>query len=238
ANLVYRRRFTVEWGHCDPAGIVFNSHFCECYDWSFWLLFETALGVPPNELWTAFGIVGIPLVDAKARFLKPAKFNDVADIASEVSEFRRSSFDVAHRISIGGELAVEGSETRVWAGRDPKDPVKLKGIPIPAAVVARFRAAASRLSCSKFPIPGLAERVPLGACPGVEDVPLMSESLSLGFDLRFEDLYGRDGLVRLDGCFVDFVKRRNADLHNRLMAARAAPEQLAGKAESDLIVEL
>ena len=64
----------------------------------------------------------------------------------------------------------------------------------------------------------------------------MSESLSLGFDLRFEDLYGRDGLVRLDGCFVDFLKRRNADLHNRLMAARAAPEQLAGKAESDLIV--
>jgi 4-hydroxybenzoyl-CoA thioesterase len=49
---------------------------------------------------------------------------------------------VAHRISIGGELAVEGSETRVWAGRDPKDPVKLKGVPIPAAVIARFRAAA------------------------------------------------------------------------------------------------
>jgi len=117
ANLVYRRRFTVEWGHCDPAGIVFNSHFFEFFDWSVWLLFETALGVPPNELGTAFGIVGIPLVDAKARFLKPAKFNDVADIASEVSEFRRSSFDVAHRISIGGELAVEGSETRVWAGR-------------------------------------------------------------------------------------------------------------------------
>ena len=66
----------------------------------------------------------------------------------------------------------------------------------------------------------------------------MSESLSLGFELRFEDLYDRDGLVRLDGCFVDFLKRRNADLHNRLMAARAAPAQLAGKAESDLIVEL
>src|SRR5262249_16838126 len=103
ANLVYRRRFTVEWGHCDPAGIVFHSRFFEFFDWSVWLLFETALGVRSNELGTTFGIVGIPLVDAKARFLKPAKFNDVADIASEVSEFRRSSFDVAHRISIGGE---------------------------------------------------------------------------------------------------------------------------------------
>ncbi|MBV8240253.1 MAG: pyridine nucleotide-disulfide oxidoreductase, partial [Hyphomicrobiales bacterium] len=66
----------------------------------------------------------------------------------------------------------------------------------------------------------------------------MSPSLALAFDLRFEDLYGRDGLVRLDGCFVDFLKRRNVELHNRLMAARAAPERLAGKEESDLIVEL
>ena len=66
----------------------------------------------------------------------------------------------------------------------------------------------------------------------------MSTSLSLAFDLRFEDLYGRDGLVRLDGCFVDFLKRRNVGLHNRLMAARAAPDRLADKEESDLIVEL
>src|SRR5262249_42009133 len=109
ANLVFPRRFTGEWGHWDPPGLVFHRHFFEFFDWSVWLLFETALGVRPNELGTAFGIVGIPLVDAKARFLKPAKFNDVADIASEVSEFRRSSFDVAHRISIGGELAVEGT---------------------------------------------------------------------------------------------------------------------------------
>src|SRR5260370_35937337 len=119
ANLVYRRRFTVEWGHCDPAGIVFNSHFFEFFDWSVWLLFETALGVPPNELGTAFGIVGIPLGDAKARFLKPAKFNDVADIASEGSEFRRSSFDGAHRISIGGRRAVGDRAPRGRAGGAP-----------------------------------------------------------------------------------------------------------------------
>ena len=66
----------------------------------------------------------------------------------------------------------------------------------------------------------------------------MTESLTLGFDLRVADLYGRDGLVRLDARFVDFVKARNLDLHNRLMTARAAPDQVAGKTESDLIVEL
>jgi 4-hydroxybenzoyl-CoA thioesterase len=142
ANLVYRRKFTVEWGHCDPAGIVFNSRFFEFFEWNSWLLFEQALGVRPSDLGPTFGIVGIPLVDAKARFLKPAHFNDIADIASEVSEFRRSSFDVTHHISIAGQLAVEGHETRVWAAQDPNDAVKLKGIPIPAAVIERFQVGA------------------------------------------------------------------------------------------------
>src|SRR5215813_6768168 len=77
-SLVFHRQFTVEWGHCDPAGIVFNSRFFEFFDWSAWLMFEAALGVRPADLASRFGIVGIPLVDAKARFLKPAKFNDVA----------------------------------------------------------------------------------------------------------------------------------------------------------------
>jgi len=66
----------------------------------------------------------------------------------------------------------------------------------------------------------------------------MTEELNLGFGLRFADLYRRDGLVRLDGAFVDALKTRSADLHNRLMAARAAPDEVAGKAESELIVEL
>src|SRR5712691_2907583 len=66
----------------------------------------------------------------------------------------------------------------------------------------------------------------------------MSESPALGFDLRFADLHDREGLVRLDGCFVAFLAERDRELHGRLMAARATPAAVAGKAESDLIVEL
>jgi NADPH-dependent glutamate synthase beta subunit-like oxidoreductase/NAD(P)H-flavin reductase len=66
----------------------------------------------------------------------------------------------------------------------------------------------------------------------------MVETPTLAFDLRFEDLYRRDGLVRLDAAFVDALGTREPDLHRRLMAARAAPEQVAGKAESELIVAL
>lgn len=78
-----------------------------------WVLFETALGVRPPDLAATFGILGIPLVDASARFLAPAWFGDVVEHTSEVSEFRRSSFDVAHRLFVRGGLAVDGRETRV-----------------------------------------------------------------------------------------------------------------------------
>ena len=87
--------------------------------------------------------MGIPLVDAKARFLKPAKFNDLADIASEVSEFRRSSFEVQPSHLDRRRARRRRRETRVWAAQDPADPTKLKGMPIPATARghARFKAA-------------------------------------------------------------------------------------------------
>jgi 4-hydroxybenzoyl-CoA thioesterase len=140
-NFVYRRQVTVEWGHCDPAGIVFNSRFFEFFDWNAWSMFGAALRVRPGDFEKVFGIMGLPIVDAKARFIAPAKFNDVLEVASEVTEFRRSSFDVQHRITIDGRLAVEGSEIRVWAAFDPHDRLKIRSVSIPANVIERFRMA-------------------------------------------------------------------------------------------------
>jgi 4-hydroxybenzoyl-CoA thioesterase len=138
-HFISRRQFTIEWGHCDPAGIVFNARFFEFFDQGAWGLFESALGVKPHELAATFGIVGIPLVESGARFIAPARFGDVVEQTSQVAEFRRSSFDVAHRLLIRGALAVEGKETRVWAGRDPADPGKMKSQPIPPEVTAKFQ---------------------------------------------------------------------------------------------------
>jgi 4-hydroxybenzoyl-CoA thioesterase len=138
--LTNRREVMVEWGHCDPAGIVFNSRFFEYFDTSSWLLFQAALGVRPPDLAPTFDIVGIPLVGASARYFAPVKFGDVVEILSNIGEFRRSSFDVQHRLLVAGDLVVEGSETRVWAAADKDDPSRLKSRPIPADVIARFKA--------------------------------------------------------------------------------------------------
>ena len=133
-----RRQLTIEWGQCDPAGIVFNSRFFEMFDTSTWMLFEAALGVKAHDLAKTFDIVGLPLVDARANFLKPTKFGDAVEIASRVSEFRRSSFDVEHKLTINGELAVDGGETRVWAARDKANPDKVGAVAIPVEVIAKL----------------------------------------------------------------------------------------------------
>jgi 4-hydroxybenzoyl-CoA thioesterase len=137
-SFILRRQMTIEPGQCDPAGIVFNSRFFECFDANTWMLFEAALGVRPQDVAKTFGIVGFPLVDVRANFLKPVKLGDVIEISSRVAEFRRSSFDVEHRITIDGELAVDGGESRVWAMRNKDDADKLAAFAIPSEVIARF----------------------------------------------------------------------------------------------------
>jgi NADPH-dependent glutamate synthase beta subunit-like oxidoreductase/NAD(P)H-flavin reductase len=65
------------------------------------------------------------------------------------------------------------------------------------------------------------------------DVPLV-----LGFGIAFDSLYRRDGLKNIDDRFVEFLQRRNLELHDRLAAARAAPDAAIGKMEKDLVVDL
>jgi 4-hydroxybenzoyl-CoA thioesterase len=143
SNFICRRQFVIEWGHCDPAGIVFNARFFEFFDANTWIMFERALGLKAQAWPKAYGAFGVPLVDSSARFLAPARYGDVVEIASQVTEFRRSSFDLAHTITANGKTAVEGRETRVWVGRDPADPDKLRSQPIPLELQAKFAAAAS-----------------------------------------------------------------------------------------------
>ncbi|MBN8928420.1 MAG: FAD-dependent oxidoreductase [Rhodospirillales bacterium] len=69
------------------------------------------------------------------------------------------------------------------------------------------------------------------------DQPHAGET-SLGFGVTFADLATRDGLIRLDRMFLQVLAEADADLHARLLAARAAPDALADKEESDLIVAL
>src|SRR5262245_19855033 len=62
--------------------------------------------------------------------------------------------------------------------------------------------------------------------------------LKLGFDLRFADLYEREGLIKVDSAFLSELAAADATLHARLLAARANPAALDNKAHSQLLVDL
>jgi 4-hydroxybenzoyl-CoA thioesterase len=137
-TFVHRRTVRVEWGDCDPAQIVFYPRYFAMFDASTHELFRAASGLPKPELLRRYDIVGIPMVDTRARFLIPSAYGDNIVIESRISAWRTSSFDIEHRILKGDALAVEGFETRVWVGRDASRPGGIRAKPVPADVIAMF----------------------------------------------------------------------------------------------------
>jgi 4-hydroxybenzoyl-CoA thioesterase len=139
--IVNRRELTVEWGHCDPAGIVFHPRFIEYFDWACALLLEKATGFNKSQLREAYGFAGFPIVDLQARFLLPVTYGDDIKIFSTIASLKRSSFGIKHCLTKNGAVAVECTQTRVWCVADPADPKKLKAAAVPDEVVARLRRA-------------------------------------------------------------------------------------------------
>lgn len=136
ANTLTRR---IEWGDCDPAGIVFNPRFFAFFDDATQMLVTTA-GWPLARAVQEFGILGWPLVASRASFSTSCTHGEQVTITSTFIEVRISSFDVRHTLERNGTVCVEGFETRVWTSRDAATG-KLRSTPIPAEVSASFRGA-------------------------------------------------------------------------------------------------
>jgi len=132
------RTTRVEWSDCDPAGIIFFPRYFVFFDVSTTVLLERAIGMKKIEYLKAYAFLGHPLVETRAKFRLPTRFGDEVVIETSVVACGRSSFKIEHRLTLGGALAAEGSETRVWAVRDPGDPNLIKSQPIPPKVVARL----------------------------------------------------------------------------------------------------
>jgi len=135
---VNRRVIRIEWGDCDPAGIVYFPRYVEYFDVCTAHLFEAALGVNKHQMLESFGMAGFPMVDLNVRFMIPSVFGDDVTVESAVAEFGRTSFKVRHRLLRGEDLAVEAQETRVWTAYDPAQPGKLKSVPVPDEVRAKL----------------------------------------------------------------------------------------------------
>jgi 4-hydroxybenzoyl-CoA thioesterase len=135
--LVNSRIIRIEWSDCDPAGIVYYPRYFTYFNACTAALFERALGMTRPEYLKAYDFAGYPLVSTQSRFIIPTRFGDDVKIDTTITELRRSSFDVSHRLFKQGALAVEGLETRVWVRADAANG-RMKGAPIPQEVIERL----------------------------------------------------------------------------------------------------
>ncbi|HKW19009.1 MAG TPA: thioesterase family protein [Terriglobales bacterium] len=134
--LINRRTIRIEWGDCDPAGIVYFPRYFEYFDACTAALFEHA-GFVKKEMLSKYGIAGIPVVDVKTSFVASSAFGDDVVVESSIVKWGNSSFVVQHRLMKGNALAVECFETRVWVTRKDRA-AKLEAVPVPEEVKRSF----------------------------------------------------------------------------------------------------
>lgn len=107
------RSVTIEWGDCDPAGLVFYPRYLCLFNAATDAML-TSTGIELSQLFKQHGAVGWPMLDTHAVFSLPTRFGDQVRIASEVVNVATSSFKIQHQLyAPDGRLAVSCLDKRV-----------------------------------------------------------------------------------------------------------------------------
>ena len=126
--------FTVEWGQCDPARIVFYPHYFAWFDTAFqhWL---RCAGLSQAMLTERYGVVGTPILEANAKFLVASTDGDRLEAEARIEKFGPKRFRIDYRLSRDRQLLVEGFEIRAWVAKVGD---RLRSLPIPPEFVTRL----------------------------------------------------------------------------------------------------
>jgi 4-hydroxybenzoyl-CoA thioesterase len=112
-TIIYPQK--VEFGDCDPARIVWFPNFFRWIDAASRHFFVQC-GVPSwHETEQTLGVIGTPLVDTHARFVKTASYGDLLEIHTSITEWREKSFVMHYQIRRGDDLIMECDEVRIFA---------------------------------------------------------------------------------------------------------------------------
>lgn len=123
----------VEFADCDSARIVFYPNFYIWFDRATERLFSS-VGLTYHVMAREHGIIGLPLLETGAKYLRPCRHGQRVRLESWVESWREKVFVVKHRIECEGELAVEGYETRAWAAPAAPESHAMRAVPIPQAI--------------------------------------------------------------------------------------------------------
>ncbi len=131
-------RVQLQWGECDPAGIIFYPTYFHWFDAATWNMFAEA-GYHAKRLRAEH--LAMPLVAASCEFKHPAEQQDRAEVRSRILRWGGKSFVVGHDVvREDGTLLAKGSETRVWGRYESGPGSSMKGQTISEELKALFRA--------------------------------------------------------------------------------------------------
>ena len=126
-TVIYEVR--VEFGDCDPAGIVWFPNFFRWIDAASRHFFIEC-GVPSwQETRQSMGLIGTPLVDTQASFVKTASYGDVLQIHTQISEWRNKSFVQSYRVMRGDDEIMRCTEVRIFAADKPGGGIRAMAVP-------------------------------------------------------------------------------------------------------------
>ena len=128
----------LQWGECDPAGIIFYPTYFRWFDAATWNMFAAA-GYSAKRMRAERR--AMPLVAADCEFKNPAEQEDRCEVRSRIVRWGGKSFTVSHEvIRDDGALLAQGSETRVWGRYENGPGSPLKGQPIGGDLKELFKA--------------------------------------------------------------------------------------------------
>ena len=110
-ELRFERKIEVQFGDCDPAGLVFYPNFFAWFDGTYHAYLKH-LGLPHAELCTGLEAVGTGLMDVGARFKSPATDGDMLRIQMTIAEWEERSFKADYNVTAGERPVLEGYEVR------------------------------------------------------------------------------------------------------------------------------
>lgn len=133
--ITFTTAFTVEWGHCDPARIVFYPNYFFWFDTTFqhWLRLA---GLSQATLTERYGVVGTPILEAHAKFLVASTDGDRLEAQACIEKFGAKRFRIDYRLTRQQQTLVEGYEVRAWVAQVGD---RLRSLPIPPEFVERLQ---------------------------------------------------------------------------------------------------
>ncbi len=131
----------IEFGHCDPAGIVWYPNFFHWIDAASRYFFEQC-GVPTwAETTQTMSMIGTPIVDTKATFLKTATYGEHLGVHTSVTEWREKSFVlryVVRRTNKDGSIddIMQAEDVRIFAAKREDGKNGIRAVPVPPSIRA------------------------------------------------------------------------------------------------------